>query len=116
MPVPHSTLAGPSIRPSLRRKWKGKAVHPGQGFRQNLWEEFAMPIHDWKRGDDFLFHNLHLGWVVELCGHLNQGVLPSSYFAMSETIDYRPPPEFLDLGEPEQPFVDPGRPGDIRFV
>jgi hypothetical protein len=75
-----------------------------------------MPIQDWTRGDDLLFHSFHLGWVVELSGRLNLGVLPSSYFAMSETMDYRSRPGFLDMTEPEHPFVDPGRPGNLRIV
>jgi hypothetical protein len=75
-----------------------------------------MPIRDWTRGDDLLFHSFHLDWVVELCDRLNHGVLPSSHYAMSETVDLRPRPGFLDLAEPEQPFADPGLPGDVRSV
>lgn len=75
-----------------------------------------MPIHDWTRGDDLLFHSFHLGWVVELCARLNHGVLPSSYYAISETYAPFPRPEFLELTEPEEPFADPGLPGELRSI
>jgi hypothetical protein len=74
-----------------------------------------MPIHDWSRGDS-LFHSFHLGWVVQLCQCLNKGVLPSSCYAMSETFDHRLEPGFLEMGEPEHRFTDPGLPGEIRHV
>jgi hypothetical protein len=37
-----------------------------------------MPIHEWTRGDDWLFHSFHLDWVIEVSRRFNQGVLPSS--------------------------------------
>src|SRR5687768_9643123 len=60
-----------------------------------------MPIHDWTRVHESLFHNFHLGWVAEICGRLNQGVLPTSHFAMSETLDLRPSIGFAAMPEPE---------------
>ena len=62
-----------------------------------------MPIHDWTRGPDYLFHNFHLSWVVALCDHLNRNVLPSTHFALSETIELRPPVGFEVYPEPDQP-------------
>jgi hypothetical protein len=75
-----------------------------------------MPIHDWTRVDASLFHNFSLGWVAELCRRLNQGLLPSSHYAMSETMDYRPAPGFIDLPEPKCPFEDPGYRGEVWSV
>lgn len=75
-----------------------------------------MPIHDWARVDDSLFHNLEHGWVVELSRRLNHGLLPSGYFALIETIDHRPKPGYLAMEEPGRRYVDPGRPGDVRDV
>jgi hypothetical protein len=43
-----------------------------------------MPIHDWTRVDAGLFHAFHHGWIEELARALNQGVLPSDYFALPE--------------------------------
>lgn len=60
-----------------------------------------MPIHDWTRVHSSLFHNFHLGWVAEICRRLNQGVLPPTHFAMSETLELRPPSPFSVLPEPE---------------
>ncbi len=67
-----------------------------------------MPIHDWTRVDDCLFHDFHLSWVVELCKRMNHGVLPSSHFAMSETLELRPPLGFVVLPEPESAGASPG--------
>lgn len=59
-----------------------------------------MPIHDWSRAPDSAFHDFHLGWVVELSRQLN-GILPKTHFAMSETLELRPPAGFLEMPEPE---------------
>ena len=66
-----------------------------------------MPVHDWTRVDDCLFHDFYLGWTVELCRRLNHDALLSSHFAMSETIDLRPPVGFLVLPEPDRLFCVP---------
>jgi hypothetical protein len=75
-----------------------------------------MPIHDWNRGDDSLFHSFHLDWVVRLCERLNKGLLPSSAYAMSETFDHRVKPPFLDMAEPGHRFKDPGIPGNVHHL
>ena len=61
-----------------------------------------MAIHDWTRVHDCLFHDFHLSWVAEICRQLNQGRLPPSHFALSETLELRPPPGFASLPEPDQ--------------
>ncbi len=44
----------------------------------------AMPIHDWKEVDDGVFHDFHHSWIEEIRRALNQGILPSDYYAMAE--------------------------------
>ncbi|MCZ2341629.1 MAG: DUF4058 family protein [Bacteroidales bacterium] len=41
-----------------------------------------MPIHDWTRADDGLFHDFHNSWLAHLKDTLNGGLLPDGYFAM----------------------------------
>src|SRR5438132_11402799 len=65
-------------------------------------EATVMAIHDWTRVHDCLFHDFHLSWVAEICRQLNQGRLPPSHFALSETLELRPPPGFASLPEPDQ--------------
>lgn len=43
-----------------------------------------MPAHDWTRATDNDFHNFHTIWLVEICRTLNSGVLPPSYYAMTQ--------------------------------
>lgn len=43
-----------------------------------------MPIHDWSRVDDGLFHHFHNAWIQSLALALNQGILPEPYFALSD--------------------------------
>lgn len=62
-----------------------------------------MPIHDWVRAGEAWYHDFQLGWAVALCRRLNHGVLPPPLYAMSETIDLRPPAEFTPFPEPDGP-------------
>lgn len=43
-----------------------------------------MPVHDWTRVDAGTFHDFHTGWITHLKETLNEGLLPSGYYAMSE--------------------------------
>jgi len=43
-----------------------------------------MPVHNWKSAPSGLFHHFHQNWTVELCAVLNNGVLPSDFFALIE--------------------------------
>jgi hypothetical protein len=45
-------------------------------------EDDPMPIHDWTRVDEGLFHNFHCGWVCEIKGLLNTGGMPEQYSAL----------------------------------
>lgn len=81
-----------------------------------------MPIHDWTRTDDAAFHSFQLGWVVEISRRLNIGVLPSSHYAMTETLELRPALGFCELPEPAGDSVvllddptDEAEPPQTRF-
>ncbi len=43
-----------------------------------------MPIHDWGQVDAGMFHEFHLEWISTIKGILNEQLLPTGYFAMSE--------------------------------
>lgn len=43
-----------------------------------------MPIQDWRRVDAGIFHDFHNGWINHLKEALNEGLLPSGYYALSE--------------------------------
>jgi len=75
-----------------------------------------MPIHDWSRVDRWLFHDFSLSWIAELSGRLNAGVLPSGYYAFTETLDDGSRPLFIDLPEPDADVKDPRKPGESRSL
>lgn len=43
-----------------------------------------MPLHDWKRVENWVFHEVHTGWLVYLRDALNAGRLPAGYHAHAE--------------------------------
>ena len=43
-----------------------------------------MPIHDWSRVDDGLFHYFHQAWTIEISYCLNAGKLPPGYLALAD--------------------------------
>jgi len=43
-----------------------------------------MPVHDWTRVDASIFHAFHHGWISEISGELNRGILPPQYYALIE--------------------------------
>jgi len=43
-----------------------------------------MPVHDWTRVDDGIFHDFHAGWIPEIRTALNGGLLPEGYYALAE--------------------------------
>jgi hypothetical protein len=46
-----------------------------------------MPIHDWTRVDEGIFHDFHHEWISAIKRVLNAGVLPSEYYALAEQAD-----------------------------
>ena len=69
-----------------------------------------MPIHDWTRVDDGIFHAFHVSWTVELAKALNQGILPAGYYALPEQIAGDTHPDVLALHAGSAP--EPGSTND----
>jgi hypothetical protein len=44
-----------------------------------------MPIHDWTRVDEGIYHDFILGWLVKLSTHLNTGELPNTHYSLIES-------------------------------
>src|SRR5271168_1130564 len=72
-----------------------------------------MPVHDWTRVDDGIFHDLHLAWIGELRKALNRGILPAGYYALAEQVAGSVGPDVLTLqgnglapGEPDESAGD----------
>ncbi len=45
-----------------------------------------MPIHDWTRVEDGIFHDFHQEWCRSIKHRLNDGVLPTDHYAMLEQV------------------------------
>ncbi len=43
-----------------------------------------MPVHDWTRVEAGIFHDFHGSWITHLKESLNEGLLPSGYYALGE--------------------------------
>ncbi len=52
-----------------------------------------MPIHDWTRVDAGIFHHFHQAWGMAISIALNDGILPSEYYALAEQVVGRVEPE-----------------------
>ncbi len=59
-----------------------------------------MPIHDWTRVDDGIFHDFHVAWIGELRRVLNSGLLPPDYYALAEQVAGSRGPDVLPLHTP----------------
>jgi hypothetical protein len=57
-------------------------------------------MHDWTRVDARIFHHFHLSWMAEMARALNQGRLPSAYYALTEQITGGLGPDVLTLQYP----------------
>lgn len=70
--------------------------------------EIIMPVHDWTRVTAGIFHDFHHSWIEEIKRALNNGILPSHYYALAEQIagDFGPDVLTLENGtngeEPER--------------
>ncbi len=76
-----------------------------------------MPVHDWTRVDAGIFHAFHVSWIGELMGALNNGLLPSGYYALAEQIAGGREPDLLTLRGPtsgQPPRGDP--PGGVALA
>ena len=56
-----------------------------------------MPIHDWTRVSAGIFHDVHNAWITEVRNALNEGVLPSEYYALGEQVVGPYGPDVLTL-------------------
>ncbi len=43
-----------------------------------------MPMHDWKRVPDAIYHHFHQQWTISICDALNAGLLPPGFSALVE--------------------------------
>jgi hypothetical protein len=43
-----------------------------------------MPVHDWTRVEAGTYHSFHSAWITHLMETMNNGLLPGSYYALSE--------------------------------
>ena len=73
-----------------------------------------MPIHDWHRVEPGLFHHFHQLWSVEFCNALNQGILPSDFFALVETKTSGFTPDILALKRTSP--LAPAEPGGVAVA
>ena len=62
-----------------------------------------MPIHDWTRVSAGTWHDFHVAWIAEIRRVLNEGLLPSDYYAQAEQIVGPLGPDVLTLREQEAP-------------
>jgi hypothetical protein len=69
-------------------------------------EVFRMPIHDWTRVTAGTWHDFHLAWIAEIRNDLNDGRLPSDYYAQAEQIAGPFGPDVLTLQEAESASHD----------
>jgi hypothetical protein len=68
----------------------------------------AMPIHDWTRVGDGTFHDFHVAWITEIRNALNDGLLPTDYYAQAEQIAGPLGPDVLTLQIPDAPATSGG--------
>lgn len=59
-----------------------------------------MPVHDWSRVEAGIFHDIHSVWIAELRNALNEGLLPSGYYALAEQHAGHYIPDLLTLHAP----------------
>lgn len=61
-----------------------------------------MPVHDWTRVEDGIFHDFHGAWIAELRRVLNSGLLPANYYALGEQVTQGAAPDVLTLQAPRE--------------
>ncbi len=66
-----------------------------------------MPVHDWTRVDAGTFHGFHTAWVTHISEAMNNGLLPSGYYAMPEQWAGGLIADVLTLQAPDQPTPRP---------
>jgi hypothetical protein len=62
-----------------------------------------MPVHDWTRVEAGIFHAFHHGWITAISNALNEGILPTDYYALPEQVAVGFGPDVLTLqGSPTE--------------
>jgi hypothetical protein len=56
-----------------------------------------MPVHDWKKVPDGIYHAFHHGWIQAISDDLNSGRLPADYYALPEQVAAGLGPDLLTL-------------------
>jgi hypothetical protein len=70
-----------------------------------------MPMHDWTRVSASTFHDFHNSWITHIKESLNEGILPSPYYAQGEQRLGDIAPDVLALRASEE-SIDEGWSGD----
>ena len=62
-----------------------------------------MPMHDWTRVEDGIYHAFHAGWINSISAALNSGLLPEDFYALPERVaaGYRPDVLALQIDTPD---------------
>ncbi len=69
-----------------------------------------MGVHDWTRVEAGIVHDFHTVWIGHLRTALNEGLLPSGYYALAEQHTGRPITDVLTLHAgtgPREPLPPP---------
>jgi len=74
-----------------------------------------MPMHDWTRVDAGIYHHFHNAWLHALGHILNNGVLPSGYYALADQVVYPLGPDVLALRPPD-PAAPKGPAGGVALA
>jgi hypothetical protein len=56
-----------------------------------------MPIHDWTKVEDGVFHDFHHSWIGSIRNALNRGILPPDFYAMADQVAGPGHPDVLGL-------------------
>lgn len=56
-----------------------------------------MPVHDWTKVEDAIFHAFHHLWITSLHSALNHGILPPGYYALPDQVAGPGNPDVLGL-------------------
>ncbi len=64
-----------------------------------------MPLHDWTLVSAGTYHGFHNAWITELARALNNGLLPSPFYAEAEQVAGQTGPDVLALELDSQQFL-----------
>src|SRR5262249_3925047 len=75
----------------------------------------AMPMHDWTRVKAGIYHDFHGRWLGEIMERLNDGILPSDHYALTEQNMESMTGDVLALRE-EPPLPSPDEGGGLALA